>query len=178
MADGPALANLWPPPHVNVTLVVGCDGCGSAGLAEALGMLRGAVLPQTTLTAAELFVDIAAIATWLFSTEDRVSGAVRVVPGILRLPPARNGSAMMIDGSRSSLAAPFRSCADPCNACRPLHVYHHHCAIRPARVVLWRELTALPVHQADEQTASLGALLTPYLHLATLLPRRAQRWRR
>ena len=39
------MAAQWPT-RANMTLLVGCDSCGTSALAEALGDFRGAVLPS------------------------------------------------------------------------------------------------------------------------------------
>ena len=154
---------MWPPQPHNVTLVVGCDGCGSAALADALNEFRGAVLPRA-LDAATPGGQSAAVlrdaGPGYFSAEDKYTRGISWYQRHYVLPRARQ--AVIVDGSRALLAYPFAAARVHASLARPSS--HRIIVVLrdPTELawVLWRELSALPY----SGSSSLGLLLRPYLH--------------
>ena len=154
------MAAQWPT-RANMTLLVGCDSCGTSALAEALGDFRGAVLPSGDEGGPSYF-----------SAEDRYTRGSAWYHSHYSLP---SRAATLIDASRGMLIAPFAASRAHATLARP---WNHKVVVvlrDPTALawVLWRELSALPT-----SGASLGALLRPYLHprnfSAKARPRRAR----
>ena len=99
-----------------------------------------------------------------FSAEDRYTRGLDWYRSHFKFPPSSSQFGLrMVDGSRSSFAAPFAAARMRAVLARP-SMHRIIIVLRdPAQLawVLWRELNALPTR---DESSSLGSLLAPYLY--------------
>ena len=150
----------WPPAHMNMTVVAGAESCSSSSLVDVLALQRGVLTPQLQPGDAQQF-SLHEGGPGFFSTEDCYTRGLDWYRS--HFPQSAVEPAMLVDGSRSSFRSPFAAARMRAILARPSH---HRIVIvlrDPAHLAwaLWGELHALP---ASEDSSSLGALLSPYLH--------------